>query len=260
MISVNHLFYRAGSQVILDDLSFQAAAGELLVILGANGAGKSTLMKLLCRELQPAAGEIIFRGQALQRYTLAELARERAVLAQQNLVSISFIVQELVMMGRYPHFEQRPGDTDRLIVEQVMEETGVSHLADRDYHTLSGGEQQRVQLARVLAQVYDRAGACLFFDEPINGLDLRHQQQFMELIRKLADRGYGVICVLHDINFAARFADLLLLLKNGRKVAFGTPENVVNCENIHETFNISVNLLACEGYRCPLVVPASVQN
>jgi len=260
MIVVKELTYQVGTKKLLHGLSFEARAGELLAVLGANGAGKSTLMKLLVREIDPSAGEIRFRGLNLREYKLPELARQRAVLSQQNTISISFLVKELVMMGRYPHFDQVPSARDIEVVEQVMEENGITSLAGRDYNTLSGGEQQRVQLARVLAQIYDCPDACLFLDEPTNGLDLLYQQQTMEMARRLANKGYCVICILHDINFASRFADQILMLKNGEKVAMGTPVKVINCENIHETFNINVKLMACEGYSCPLVIPAMSQN
>ena len=260
MIKVKELTYRIGKKELVSQLNFEAAAGELVVILGANGAGKSTLMKLLCKEIEPSSGEILLDNKDLKNWKLAELAKQRAVLAQQNTISISFIVNELVMMGRYPHFQQQPSDTDISIVREVMIETGITHLASRDYNTLSGGEQQRVQLARVLAQIYDAKNACLFLDEPTNGLDLLYQQQMMELARKLANKGYCVVCILHDINFASRFADKIMMLKNGKMVAMGAPVDVINCENIHETFSINVRLLPCEGYNCPLVIPATIQN
>jgi iron complex transport system ATP-binding protein len=258
MIKVKALSYKAGGKKLLDNLSFDAGKGELLAILGANGAGKSTLMKLLCREIKPFSGQITINGKELDNYRLEDLAKTRAVLSQHNTISISFQVNELVLMGRYPHFQQKPTATDFKIVQQVMEETGITDLASRDYNTLSGGEQQRVQLARVIAQIYDSPNACLFLDEPTNGLDLQYQQQIMVLARSLADRGYCVICILHDINFASRFADRIMMLKNGKKVAEGFPVEVINCENIQETFSIKVKLMECEGYTCPLVVPATI--
>jgi len=259
MIAVKELTYQVGKKYLLQQLSFEARAGELIAVLGANGAGKSTLLKLLCREINPSSGQIHYRGKNLQEYGLSALAKQRAVLSQQNTLSISFVVNELVMMGRYPHFDQVPAQHDINIVKKVMDETGITHLSGRDYNTLSGGEQQRVQLARVLAQVYDCPDACLFLDEPTNGLDLLYQQQMMELARRLANRGYCVICILHDINFASRFADQILMLKNGMKVAMGKPPEVINCENIHETFGINVKLMACEGYSCPLVIPSTIE-
>jgi iron complex transport system ATP-binding protein len=260
MIEIRDLSYQIGKKELLRQLNFEAHSGELLAILGANGAGKSTLMKALSREIVPTSGKVIFRGRDLLTYKLPELAKQRAVLSQQNTISISFLVHELVMMGRYPHFDQHPGADDITIVKQAMEQTGITHLAGRDYNTLSGGEQQRVQLSRVLAQVYDCKDACLFLDEPTNGLDLLYQQQTMELARHLADQGYCVICILHDINFASRFADKIIMLKDGRIVASGTPVEVINCENIHQTFSINVKLMTCEGYNCPLVIPATIQT
>lgn len=260
MIKVKNLTYQIGKKYLLQDLSFEAKAGEMLAILGANGAGKSTLMKLLCKEIYPTEGEIFLGSKNLKEYKLPELAKIRAVLSQQNTISISFLVKELVMMGRYPHFDQHPKPEDLEIVRLVMEETGIMHLSARDYNTLSGGEQQRVQLARVLAQIYDCPDACLLLDEPTNGLDLLYQQQIMELARRLADKGYCVICILHDINFASRFADQILMLKTGKKVAIGTPLEVISCENIHETFSVNVKLMPCEGYDCPLVIPATIQT
>lgn len=258
MIKVRELSFKVGDKKLLDNLSFDAYKGELLAILGANGAGKSTLMKLLCKEIRPSSGTITINEKALNDYRLEDLAKTRAVLSQHNTLSVSFQVNELVLMGRYPHFKQKPTEEDFRIVREAMEETGITHLASRDYNTLSGGEQQRVQLARVIAQIYDSPNACLFLDEPTNGLDLLYQQQIMELARKLADRGYCVVCILHDINFASRFADRIMMLKQGKKVAEGLPIEVINCENIHETFSIKVKLMECEGYTCPLVVPATI--
>nr|WP_068890122.1 heme ABC transporter ATP-binding protein [Pedobacter panaciterrae] len=257
MIRVEELTYKVGNRQLVDGLSFEAHSGEMLAILGANGAGKSTLMKLLCREMRPSSGKIYIKEKELMNYRLEDLAKTRAVLSQHNTLSVSFVVDELVMMGRYPHFDQKPASNDFAVVRRVMQDTGISHLSGRDYNTLSGGEQQRVQLARVIAQVYETPNACLLLDEPTNGLDIQFQQQIMVLARKLADSGYCVICILHDINYASRFADRILMLKNGKKVAEGMPIEVINCENIHETFSIKVKLMACEDYNCPLVIPAT---
>ncbi len=258
MIEVSHIHYSVGTKKLVDDISFDVQPGELLAVIGANGAGKSTLLKLLCKELQTSSGEIHIRRQPIGTYKLDQLARFRSVLAQQNTISISFKVQELVMMGRYPHFDNTPTENDKEIVKAVMTETGITEFANRDYNTLSGGEQQRVQLARVIAQIYDQPEGILFLDEPTNGLDLLYQQQILSLARSLADRGYCVVSILHDINFASRFADKVLILKKGRRVAFGSPKQVISCENIHDAFNIRVRLLDDEEFKCPLVIPSMV--
>lgn len=258
MIAVNNLSYDVGKKRILDGATFKLAPGELLAVIGANGAGKSTLLKLLCREMNATAGSIHFNEKDIDLYSIKELAKIRSVLTQHNTVSVMFNVKELVLMGRYPHFESHPSAHDINVVNKTMEETGITHLAARDYNTLSGGEQQRVQLARVIAQIYDQPNAFLFLDEPTNGLDLLYQQQILQLARSMADRGYTVISILHDINFASQYADKILILKNGKTVALGAPLEVINCENIHEAFSIKVRMMECEGFKCPLVIPSGV--
>lgn len=258
MIEVKNIHYSAGSARLIDNVSFEVQPGELLTVIGANGAGKSTLLKLLCREIYAAKGDIYIRQKPITSYKLDELAKFRAVLAQNNTLSISFKAHELVMMGRYPHFDTNPSDADTQIVKVVMEETGITEFANRDYHTLSGGEQQRVQLARVIAQVYDQPQGLLFLDEPTNGLDLLYQQQILSLAKNLANRGYCVVSILHDINFASRYADKVLILKKGKLTAFGPPQEVITVENIHQAFHIHVRLLNDEEFNCPFVIPSMI--
>jgi len=256
MIEARDISYSIGKKNLVSKVSFHVQPGELLAIIGANGAGKSTLLKLLCKEIQSSSGNILIRNKPIEKYKLDELAKFRSVLAQSNTISVSFRVQELIMMGRYPHFENHPTEEDARIVKAVMEETGVTQFSNRDYNTLSGGEQQRVQLARVIAQIYDQPNGLLFLDEPTNGLDLLYQQQILSLARNLADRGYCVVSILHDINFASRYAHKVLMLKQGKSIAFGEPREVINCENIHEAFNIHVKLLNDEEFKCPFIIPS----
>lgn len=254
MIKVNNISYLVGKKEILKNVSFEARQGQIMAILGANGAGKSTLLKLLCNEITPSAGEILFHDKALQNYQLKDLARRRSVLTQHNTLSLSFTAKELVLMGRYPHFDGQPTAHDLEMVNVAMQSTGITHLAGRTYETLSGGEQQRVQLARVIAQIQDAKDGWLLLDEPTNGLDLLHQQQLLIQARDMADRGYGVICILHDINLAAAYADQILILKQGQQQALGAPHAVINCENIHDAFGIKVQLMENENFKCPLVI------
>ncbi|RQP15429.1 MAG: heme ABC transporter ATP-binding protein [Parapedobacter sp.] len=256
MIEVRNIHYAVGAAKLVENISFDVQPGEMLAVIGANGAGKSTLLKLLCKEISPTKGDIYIRKRPIETYKLDALAKFRAVLAQINTLSISFKVHELVMMGRYPHFVHKPTEDDLRIVKTAMEETGITEFANRDYNTLSGGEQQRVQLARVIAQIYDQPKGLLFLDEPTNGLDLLYQQQILSLARGLANRGYCVISILHDINFASRYADKVMILKKGKRVAFGKPQEVITCENIHEAFNIQVRLFHDDEFKCPLVIPS----
>lgn len=254
MLEVNNISYTIGSKKLLHDISFEGKRGELIGVLGANGAGKSTLLKLLCKELNLQCGNIQLNGTKLCSYGIKELAKVRSVLSQQNYLSISFDVEDLVMMGRYPHFDQDPTEHDRSIIAKTMEMTGTSCFCGRDFNTLSGGEQQRVQLARVLAQIYDQQNAVLFMDEPLNGMDILYQQQTLSLARKFADEGHLVICILHDINFASQYADKILMLRNGELKAWGEPQEVITKESIYEVFGIAVDLIKDDKYKYPLVV------
>ncbi|TZF85958.1 heme ABC transporter ATP-binding protein (plasmid) [Pedobacter sp. BS3] len=260
MIIVDNISYRVGKNNLLKNVGFRIHEGEMLVIIGANGAGKSTLLKLLCGDQRPHSGSIMINDSPLSQLSSAQLAAIRAVLSQHNTLSISFTVRELVMMGRYPHYELRPRPIDYEIADAVMAETGIAAFAERDYGTLSGGEQQRVQLARVIAQIYDVPDSYLFLDEPVNGLDLLYQQRILNTARLLANKGHGVVCVLHDINLAARFADKILILKKGEMIAYGLPSEVITCENIHQAFGINVRLMDEEHSKCPLVIPAVYNN
>lgn len=260
MLKVNNISYKIGNRYLLKEISFEAGSGEMVAVLGANGAGKSTLLKLLSREYALSDGNIYINYRTLEDYSFPELAKFRAVLSQHNSLAMSFTVEELIMMGRYPHFNNRPSLNDREIVQTVMWENGLTHLASRDYNTLSGGERQRAQLARVMAQIYDAENGYLFLDEPTNGLDLLYQQQTLQMARKIADKGFIVLCILHDINFASTYADKILMLKNGTTVDFGSPEKVINAEAILEVFNVQVRMMTCEGQQCPLIVPFGVAS
>ena len=255
MIQARNIKYGVGQKSILDDISFTTSPGELMAIIGPNGAGKSTLMKLLCGELPLQKGHITLHGQHIRTYTSLEMARFRAVLAQSNPVSIDFTVYEIVLMGRYPHFDGKPTPTDLRVVNEVLEEMGMQDLISRSYYSLSGGEQQRVHLARVLAQIYGNPSGILLLDEPINGLDLQYQQIILRKGRQLADTGYTVLCILHDINFAAKYADNILILKNGVCMALGCPAQIISEDNIFNTYNTKVRLIQDQSIGYPFIVP-----
>lgn len=260
MVQAHQLSYAVRDKKLLDQVSFHVESGQHLSILGANGAGKSTLLKLLCKDLLASDGSVKIAGKDIADYNLKELSTFRSVLSQHNALALSFTVYEIVLMGRYPHFERQPSANDVSIIKAVMEETGITDFSGRYYHTLSGGEQQRVQLARVIAQIYDQPNALLLLDEPTNGLDLLYQQQILLLARSLADRGFCVISILHDINFASRYADRILLLKQGKTVAFGTPAEVITCAHIYEAFQVEVTLMEGASFEHPLIMPSGILN
>lgn len=260
MIQAINLSYQAGERYLVNSVGFTATQGQVTAIIGANGAGKSTLLKMICGEMKPSAGNILLDGKLICNYTPLEMARKRAILTQQQSVSLPFSVHEVVLMGRYPHFTREPSEKDLAIIDKAMARTGIAELAGRAYHTLSGGEQQRVQLARVISQIMDVDGGWLLLDEPTNGLDLLHQQQLMQQARQMADDGFGVICILHDLNLAAAFADKILLLKNGQLLAAGLPKEVMNVDLIYNAFGIHIQLIENQHLPYPLIVNSGLTN
>lgn len=239
MLRVKNISYSISGKQILNEVSFDAFPGELLVILGNNGAGKSTLLKAVCNELKHSHGTILIDGRDADEYTTEELALKRAVLKQHTQVNLPFLAKEIVMMGRYPHFKNKETATDHDVVRMAIEKAGITHLAEQNYLTLSGGEQQRVQLARVLAQVEnarENFTQYLLLDEPVSSLDISHQHNTLKLAKQFAQKGNVVIAVLHDLNLAAMYADRILLLRSGEVLSAGTPQEVLNNDTISQTF------------------------
>lgn len=243
MLRVEKINYEVNGRKLLKDITFQVRKGEILAVLGANGAGKSTLMGVLCGEKKPDSGAVHLNGIALSEYEPTILAKCRALLSQQQQMTLSFKVQEIVLMGRYPHYKNRPTMHDYQVVEDIMELCGVSAFADRDFLSLSGGEQQRVHLARVLAQIWDNPDALLLLDEPISALDMHYQQKVLAITRALARKGFMVILIVHDVNFAAMYADRILMLKNGRKLFHGTPVEVLAQQEIYTIFSVESTVI-----------------
>ncbi|QBQ40773.1 heme ABC transporter ATP-binding protein [Sphingobacterium psychroaquaticum] len=242
MLRVEKVSFEINGRKLLKEVSFQVRKGEVLAILGANGAGKSTLMQILCGDRKPNSGVVNLNGIALPDYDVRVLAKSRALLSQQQHISLAFKVAELVLMGRYPHYKSSPTARDLKIVEEVMAICGITALADRVYMSLSGGEQQRVQLARVLAQVWDNPDSLLLLDEPISALDMHYQQKVLAIAKALSRRGFMVVLVVHDVNFAAIYADRILMLKNGRKLFDGTPVEVLNKTNLYTVFSVEASV------------------
>jgi heme transport system ATP-binding protein len=243
MLTATDVVFRASGRALIDSVSATFDPGRLHLIIGPNGAGKSTFIKLLSRLLRPHQGRIAYGSNDASDWNERELARHRAVLSQAIEVSFPISVQELVMMGRYPHFGGKPGPIDEEICEEVMRYFDVSDLGDRSYGTLSGGERQRVNFARVLAQIWrPLAGSSryLVLDEPLTFLDIRHQIDFMKKVRTFASQpDVIVVGVVHDFNLAARFADHLILLHRGRVLADGSKTDVLTTEHIRTAFDVT---------------------
>lgn len=223
---------------ILKGLDMEAGERELVGVIGPNGSGKSTLLKCIYRILRPTGGAVYLDGKLLEQYSYRESARRIAVVAQHNYYNFDFSVREVVLMGRAPHKRALERDTaeDFRIVEEALGTVGMLGFADRSFTTLSGGEQQRVILARALAQ----QTPCLILDEPTNHLDIKYQLQLMELVRGL---GRTVITAVHDLNIAAMYCDRLYAVKGGRLVGSGSPRELLTPEFIRQVYEVDARVI-----------------
>jgi iron complex transport system ATP-binding protein len=234
--TVDNLSYAYGSQQVLQRLSFSIAQGEIFIIIGPNGAGKTTLIKLMAGIIKRQSGVIDVLQKSIDSYSQKKLAQVLAYVPQGLPVGFPFTAEETVLLGRAPHQKVLglASEDDLEIVRQTMTFTEVDHLARRKLDQLSGGEQQRVLIARALCQ----QPQVILLDEPTASLDLSHQMRIMDLMEKLKDeKGVTVVMVSHDVNLAAMYADQLLLLKAGEIVCMGTPNAVLNFETLEETYN-----------------------
>jgi iron complex transport system ATP-binding protein len=236
LLEAKDLSFDYGSKSILRDLQLRCHAGESIGLIGPNGAGKTTLLRLFMNLVSPVAGEVRLCGENLRRLPRKEIARRISLVPQDVALSYALSVREVVSMGRNPHlgrFEPE-GEKDLEIVQQSLAVTEVEELADRTVDTLSGGERQRVLIARALAQ----ETPVLLLDEPTANLDLCHQLEILELLRRLTSQGVCAIAAIHDLSLASRFFDRLLLVCDQKIVADGCPEDVLTEENLWRHFRI----------------------
>lgn len=253
MLQAEGLYLRRGQQDVLRGIDLQLAPGQIVGVLGPNGAGKSSLLGALSGELVPAQGRVTLQGRALSDWTGPERAQRLAVLPQVASLGFAFQVQDVVGMGRMPHATGRQRDAQ--IVEAALQAADAAHLAQRSYLALSGGERQRVHLARVMAQLWPgEEGVTLLLDEPTSMLDPLHQHTTLEAVRRFADRGAGVLLILHDLNLAARYCDRILLLEQGRSYALDSPASVLTPEALKAVFGIDVIVQAHPERGHPLVI------
>jgi iron complex transport system ATP-binding protein len=259
MLKGQNISYSHKEFQILRDVDFSVDFGKLIVIVGPNGAGKSTLLSVLSNELEHTA-EVLFKEKNLKDWKLEELSVNKAKFSQQYNTDIPLFVNDVVLMGRYPYFENKPSQTDLEAIEKAMYETDVLHLRTRDYNTLSGGEKQRVHLARVLAQLKnDIQNKLIFLDEPLNNLDVLHQHRILELIKDFTKQGNTAIVVLHDLNLTAQFADEVFLMKNGKVKANDVPEKVFTQQIISDIYDFPCMICENPVYKKPMIVFGNVK-
>jgi iron complex transport system ATP-binding protein len=235
----------------LDDIALDVATGRMTALLGPNGAGKSTLLQILLGILTPSAGDVRVLDRPIAEWPRKDLAREIAVVPQGEAEPL-FSAREIVAMGRYPYLGpwQRERPEDDAAIRRAMERCDVTAFADRWLSTLSGGERQRVRLARALAQ----EPSALVLDEPTTFLDVRHEMTTFALLRALRDAGTTVVLATHNLNLAARYADHLVLMREGRVAAVGRPTDVLTAERVAEVYDWPVTVVPHSG-GAPQVVP-----
>ena len=233
MVEVKNLFYKTKDKIILNDISIKFPEKKFIGIIGPNGAGKSTLLKNIYGVLTPNSGNIFIDNKNIKKMNGKERAKKIAVLSQEDRENFDFSIEDIVEMGRYPYksiFENY-SKKDRDIAFNMLKKTGMEDYIGRNFKDLSGGEKQRVLIARALAQ----DAPILILDEPTNHLDIGYQLQLLHLIKHL-DK--SVIAALHDLNVAAIFCDYIYILKDGKLIEEGIPEKVLNKENLKNIFNI----------------------
>jgi len=257
MLKANHIYYSIGKKLILNDICLEFHPGEFNMILGPNGSGKSSFLKIFSGEISGYDGTILYNGKKIASQKKEALAKYRAVMSQQPELSFPLMVDEVVMMGRYPHFNFSPNRKDIAICEEVMDRMNLSSFRERNYLTLSGGEKQRVQFARVLAQIWEQPAEgtrYLFLDEPLTSLDINYQQEFLQVAREFTSKDTVLVAVMHDINLATQYADRLFFLKQGELIAQGKPKDILNESLIKKVFDVNVKLINNPLTNNPLVI------
>lgn len=249
-LAASGISVRLGGRQVLREVSLTARTGEVLALVGPNGAGKSTLLAALAADI-PSTGDITVAGRPVGDWTVAELARHRAVLPQHPTLSFPFPVADVVAMGRAPWAATEATDEDDVAVAEAMELCEVTAFAGRPFGSLSGGERARVALARVLAQ----RTPLLMLDEPTAALDLRHQELVMRVCRTRAASGDAVIVVLHDLGLAAAHCDRVAVMDDGRVAACGRPREVFTAALLSEIYRQPVDVLPHPARDELLVVP-----
>ncbi|MGL5764567.1 MAG: ABC transporter ATP-binding protein [Sarcina sp.] len=233
-LKIEKLVYSIGENQILKSIDVEVLKGKFVGILGANGSGKSTLLKNIYRVYKPNGGNIYIDGKNINEITSKDIAKEIAVLAQENISNFNFSVKDMIKMGRYPYknlFSDYSKDDDE-IVQNLIDELNLKNVANRDFNSLSGGEKQRTLIARALAQKTD----FIILDEPTNHLDIGYQIQLMDILKNL---NVTIFAAIHDMNIAAMYCDYLIVIKDGVIYKKGSVEEVLTESLLKNVFNVN---------------------
>tara|TARA_Y100001960_G_C14705067_1_gene843863 strand:- start:603 stop:1388 length:786 start_codon:yes stop_codon:yes gene_type:complete len=254
VLSIENISYQVDEKIITNQITLDINASDMVTIIGPNGSGKTTLLRLISNDIIPTSGNIIFQNKNLKEWSSVNLAKERASLSQNSYISFPFTVFEVIQMGRFP-FTERNNEKEK-IINKVIDMFHLNMFVNRNYTTLSGGEKQRVQLARVIAQIYSKKhynNKLLILDEPTSFLDIKHQIQLFETLKTLRDKGLTIIMVLHDINQAISNSNKIIMLKEANLIHFGKTSNVINSKNLEDVFDVKLHLSDVNSKDLPLV-------
>ena len=245
MLEVKNVSYKIGKKQIINDVSLLVKDHEFVGIIGPNGSGKSTLLKTIYKMLPPSSGDILFNGQSLLNMKNKTMARSLAVVAQENGANFDFLVEEVIQMGRYPQKKmlENANDTDKAIVLHSLRMVGLEHVLGRSFLSLSGGEKQRIFIARALAQQTDM----ILLDEPTNHLDIGSQMKTLQLLKQSKKT---ILTALHDLGLAARFCDRIYVMYQGRIYAQGTPREVITPELVRTLYHLDAEIFDRRGNLC----------
>ena len=254
-IVAEHLTYQIDDKTILNDVSFEITGG-LVGIIGPNGAGKTTLLRNISGYYAPSAGRILLDGRPVRDYSAAQRAKKMALVPQNNTFDYDFTVLEMVLMGRNPHKKMFESDDDHdfEIARKCLAQAGIAHLEQRSVLTLSGGEWQRMLIARALC----KNSHIMLLDEPVSSLDIRHQVGILNLVHSLTGTGKLCgVCVLHDLTLTYNYCSSVILLKQGRVYLQGPPKEVLSEQTVREVYDARVHFITQDGIT--YIMPAMLE-
>tara|TARA_Y100001970_G_scaffold52986_1_gene67027 strand:- start:5081 stop:5869 length:789 start_codon:yes stop_codon:yes gene_type:complete len=255
IINLQSVYYKINNKILINDISFNVEAGDMTCIIGPNGSGKSTLIKLITGELKETSGNIFFKNKKIEDWEPIKLASQRAVLPQSNHLSFPFSVLDIVKMGRYP-IKNSSIKSDNQICKEIIDIFDLNDHINQNYTTLSGGEKQRVQLARVFAQIWsydDYKEKVLIIDEPTSYLDINHQYALFNFLKKINKKGLTILMVLHDLNQAITNSNKIIMLKNASLVDYSKTNQIINTKKLDEVFNVKLKLIQNGEKNNPLI-------
>ena len=255
LLEIKSIFFKIKDKVILDDISLHIKSGDMVSIIGPNGSGKTTMLKAISNEISITDGEINFINKNISDWDLNDFANKKAVLSQSNNLVFPFSVIDIVKMGRFPLKNKGNQIEENNLCKKILNIFDLDDYVNQNYITLSGGEKQRVQLARVIAQIWsdDYSKKILILDEPTSYLDIKHQHSLFQFLKELNKKGLTIIMVLHDLNHALLNSNKIAVLKDSKLISFGETKNIITEELIKKVFEIDLKLINYKGSDTPII-------